>query len=30
MNKKIRAIVLAVAGVIAAAGLAFALVSKKR
>ena len=30
MNKKIWAIVLAVAGVIAAAGLVFALVSKKR
>lgn len=30
MNKKIWAIVIAVAGVIAAAGLVFALVSKKR
>lgn len=30
MNKKIWAIVLAVAGVIVAAGLVFALVSKKR
>ena len=30
MNKKIWAIVLAVAGMIAAAGLVFALLSKKR